>query len=111
MLLAQNRLHRQKDFKLMYKTSHFLANQSLIIRYRKNGLLVSRFAVIVDNKVSKKAVIRNKLKRRVREILRKNLSKIPASFDFSVNLKKSALDLTYPQLQAQVLKLFLKIKS
>lgn len=42
----------------------------LHIKYKPNHLTKNRFRIIVDLKVSKKAVIRNKIRRRLKEILR-----------------------------------------
>ena len=47
----------------------------------QNNLEENRFGFIVSQKVSKKAVLRNKIKRRLRDIVRQNIAKIRKGID------------------------------
>jgi len=53
----------------------------LISKIIKNNLDKSRFAFIVSQKVSKKAVVRNKIRRRFEQIIRLNLKNIKVGVD------------------------------
>lgn len=48
----------------------------------KNGSDQNRFGFIISQKVSKKAVVRNKIRRRLAEIAKINLNKSYVGFDF-----------------------------
>lgn len=81
MLPKNYRLRLKKDFDAVFKGGRFSGQSFLTLGYLKNNLPVSRFAVIVGKKVSKKAVVRNLVKRRTIEIIRLNIDKIKQGFD------------------------------
>jgi len=53
----------------------------LFLKLLKNNLGASRFSFVVGQKVSKKANVRNKIKRSMRAAVRKELSRIGPGFD------------------------------
>jgi ribonuclease P protein component len=63
-----------------------------------------KFSVQTD---AKKAVERNKIRRRIYEILRKNLSKIPIYY-YLILVDKSAISLKFSDLEEKLLKLITK---
>ncbi len=77
---------------------------------RENGLPHSRFGVVVGLKVHKKAVRRNLIKRRIREILRKHLPEISPGKDVMIMVNNKALDAEYADLEAQLLSCLAKLK-
>ena len=62
--------------------------------------MLNRSAIIVDTKVAKRAVVRNLLKRRVRQILQE--SALPGG-DLVIRLHKGSQDLKYPAFREHVL--------
>lgn len=83
---------------------------SLRLKYLGNNLGFSRFAVVASVKVSKKATVRNRLKRQIREIIRLNKEKIKPSHDLVIAANARALDKDYQQLQTELFSLFFKAK-
>jgi len=81
MLTQKNRLKKKKDFERVFKKGKGLKEDFLILKMSKNNLSQSRFGFIVGTKISKKAVLRNKLKRRLRELVRGKIEKIKKGFD------------------------------
>lgn len=67
------------------------------VKVAKNGLPVSRFAVVVGIKVSKRAVERNRVRRQYREILRKMIEEIHPGFDVLLLTAKPSLALPYAE--------------
>ncbi|MDR1721081.1 MAG: ribonuclease P protein component [Endomicrobium sp.] len=67
------RLHLQKDFNRVFKNGLKLENKSIkILVYKRNdGFITRRLGLITPRKIGT-AVIRNKTKRRLREIFRLN---------------------------------------
>jgi len=53
----------------------------LVLKKIKNNLPQSRFVFIISQKVSKKAVVRNKIKRRLAQIIRSNFKNIKGGAD------------------------------
>ncbi|HRY77058.1 MAG TPA: ribonuclease P protein component [Candidatus Paceibacterota bacterium] len=66
------RLSLQRDFNSVFKRGLGSGSTSLTIKYLENGKKIFRLAVIVSKKVAKKAVARNLLRRRLKEIFRKH---------------------------------------
>lgn len=81
MLKRKFRLRKKKDFEMVIKRGKFFKGENLSLVKKNNGFHFSRFAFLVGKKVSKKAVVRNKIKRRLSEIIRTNLSKIKKGYD------------------------------
>lgn len=84
MLPKENRLTKKKDFERVFRRGKGLKEKFLIIKVLGNNLKVSRFGFIVSKKISKKAVLRNKIKRRLRESVRPKLNQIRQGIDVAV---------------------------
>lgn len=76
---------------------------------RENHLSHSRFGIVIGLKVAKRANVRNRLRRQIREIIRNELGNIKKGFDVMILGKKSALELEYSDLEKEILGLFKKI--
>ncbi len=110
MLKKAYRITKNKDFQRILKNrGNFLNNPFFLIKFIKNNKKNSRFGFVVSAKVSKKAVSRNLLKRRMREIIRLNLTRISPGYDIVFILKKDALVLKYSDLKKNVLNSLKKI--
>jgi len=79
-----NRLTKQKDFDNIFKTGVSSFDRIIGVKIVKNNLKYNRFGVIVGKKVSKKAVIRNKVKRRLREVLKVHNKSLKQGIDVVV---------------------------
>lgn len=70
MLPKEERLKKSSEFAYIYRRKRSVAN-SLLILYvgnkKRNESLPTRVGFVVGKKVSKKAVIRNRIKRQMRE--------------------------------------------
>ena len=80
------------------------------MKVRENALPHSRFGVVVGLKVHKRAVKRNLLRRRLREILRKHLKEIKPGYDVMVLTQPRALEADYAELETQVLSCLKKLQ-
>lgn len=74
MLPKLYRLTKNKDFERVAKFGQSVYSQELTIKWIKNNLLISRFGFVISTKAAKRANVRNKIKRRLREIIRATLS-------------------------------------
>jgi ribonuclease P protein component len=81
MLAKLNRIKKKKDFETIFKKGKSLKSGFLVLRALKNDLKQNRFAFVVSQKVSKKATARNKVRRRLSEIIKTNLKNIKDGFD------------------------------
>lgn len=79
-------------------------SEYFFVKFTKNHSNKSRFAFIVSSKNIKKAVGRNLLKRRAREIIRKNLDKIRKGHNISFTFSAKAKNLDYNLLEKEIAK-------
>ena len=81
MLPKINRIKKKKDFETVFKNSKSFKNNLFVFKITKNNLKLSRFGFVVSQKVSKKATIRNKVKRRLAEIIGDEIKNIKIGTD------------------------------
>lgn len=102
MLSKQYRLQKDKDFELVFKKGRIVSNEFIFLKFVKNNLVVSRFGFIISKKISKNATVRNRIKRRLREIIRKKLDNIKSGFDIIVVVKPKIVDKDYLEIREGV---------
>lgn len=111
MLSAVNRLAKDSDIEAVFKRGQTFYSGNLGLRQARNQLAVSRVAIVVSLKVSKKAVERNLLKRRLREIIRREIVPgLKTGFDIVVMTKKTLLELPFADLKKLTIGLFQKAR-
>lgn len=110
MLPAKYRLRLKNDFDRLFKEGKFAGQAFLTLGFAKNKLNNSRFAVIAGKKVSKKAVIRNSIKRKTVEIIRLNLRQIKPSFDLVFIAKPEIQGKKYKEIEIVVQSLLKRAK-
>lgn len=110
MLSKTHRLTKQKDFKAIFRKGKRSFGRFFAIRFLKNDQENPRVAVVASNKVSKKAVERNKIKRQVREIVRLHMDKVNKPLDIIINISPRALDAKKEELEKDFLSVLKKGK-
>jgi ribonuclease P protein component len=88
MLPYNNRLIAKKDFEVVNRQGNFFSFGDLVIKVKENGLSQTRIGIAVGLKFSKKAVVRNRAKRQIREIAREELKSIKNGLDIVVMIRK-----------------------
>jgi len=110
MLAKINRLKKRKDFELIFKKGKKFKEDFLVLKIIKNNLNQSRFGFIVGKKISKKATLRNKIKRRLRGLVRIKLGKIKKGFDVILIAKEGLENKDFWEIEEIINKLFNKAK-
>ena len=95
------RLRRAVDFKKVYEHGDKRTSRSFVVFALKNGLSETRFGMTAPRKIGK-AHERNRIKRRVREILRTSRTSIPTGFDFVVNPRRSVMERSFEELRSEL---------
>ncbi len=109
MLARQHRFHGYTSLSAVYRRGTTARNQQLALRYLHNRSRKDyRMAVIVSRKIHKSAVKRNRVRRRIYEIVRQQ-AHIAEPYDmiFSV-FSEQIIDLSPTELSRMVLKLLQK---
>ncbi len=92
MLPFKNRLKKEKDFQQVFNKGRFINSDLISVRFLDNNTDDTRVGFIVSKKVSKKAVLRNRVKRKLREVMRANMEKIKGGFDIIITAKSIELE-------------------
>jgi ribonuclease P protein component len=111
MIPAKNRFIGNRTIERVYKSARPVRSGSFNIRVKKSGLNDYRVAVVVSKKVSKSAVIRNRIRRRIFEHVRKNIGSDPqiAGCEIIITVFEESVAAIEPKdLDKQLKKLFEK---
>ncbi len=92
----EQRLRRSSDFATAYREGQSFSNRLLAIRPRANGLPHNRYGFVTARAVGK-AVVRNRVRRRLREAMR-SLS-VASGWDVVVIARRSAAAAAYWELR------------
>lgn len=104
------RLKKNQEFFHVYQNGEKWIGDYVIFVYLKNYLPHSRIGIVVSKKVGC-AVVRNKIKRQIREIIRVNADLIPKGFDIVIISKVRAKDVKFQVLKEDVLKGFERLRK
>ncbi len=90
------RLRLRNDFAAVYRNGRTQSNQLLVLRVLPNARETTRFGFVVG-KIVGGAVVRNRVKRRLREAAR--LLPVQPGFDLVIGARKPSADATFDALR------------
>ena len=105
MLDKANRLRKDADFRKTFKFSRPVNVGRLSLRVAQNQKLlklenpVSRFGIVISNKIDKRATRRNALRRQLRAIVRNLLPAFPHGYDVIIMVRECY---NFPFVQAEI---------
>ena len=108
MLANENRLKKRKEFGYIYKNGESQYSKHMVVMHTVNKFKKIRVGFSISKKVGK-AFLRNKLKRQMRAIVRENIALLPPAKNYVVIAKPSIVELSYDQIQKELLNIFDKI--
>ena len=108
MLPKKYRLIKDKDFARVARYGQKAYGSQFNLKWIENHKHYSRWGIIVSLKVDKKAVVRNKIKRRLRAILREEIDSLAPGWDVIIITKDRIKELDYSQLQSIFLEILNK---
>lgn len=110
MLSHLHRFHGHGSLRYLYQHGAQVRSNAMSLRSLTNPNRVhARFAIIVSKKVYKSAVKRNRLRRRIYEVIRQELDHIKPSLDVAVTIQDpSLLLISHTDLRRHVVELLVK---
>ena len=100
---AQHRLKHGRDFDRVFRQGKRQAGRYVCLHIAKNTEDRLRIGLTVSKKVDKRAVRRNLIKRRLREIFRNNMELFPAHHDIILRALPGCAHAQYGELKDEVL--------
>lgn len=110
-MLEKERRIGKNFFRDIFRSGKSFSAASLSLKTAPAPSGKSRFAFVVSGKVSKKSVERNKLKRRARTIIAKNVNSIQEGYSFVFIFLKKSLGLTFKELEKEILSVLDKARA
>ena len=100
---ASRRLRKSREFKQVQEggRKHF-SKHFLLLVSAANGAK-SRVGITITTKIDKRAVVRNKLKRRIRYIFRVHQERLKSPVDMVVIARRDAVLRTYEEVERELL--------
>ena len=98
------RLVRRSEFVAVYRTGQRRSSAQFLVFFRASGRPVSRFGISIKKALGG-AVVRNRMRRRIREILRRNSSEIPSGWDLVIHPRRTVAQADFAALTAELLRL------
>ena len=119
-LPSKHRLKKRSHFQTVYRKGISRSSRHLILRaytvendsklIRENKLSESKIGISISRKVSKKAVERNQIKRRIRAVFRSLLPQISSGWLIVIIVKPEAKKCKYEHFLRELEKLLIKAK-
>jgi ribonuclease P protein component len=103
--MGKTYLNENRQFSLVYDKGKSWAGKEIVLKALPNALDLSRFGFVVSRRVGK-AVVRNRIKRRLREITRQ--ISVPPGWDIIFIARVPAAGAEFKELETSVGKLLLR---
>jgi ribonuclease P protein component len=112
MIVRRHRFHGYGSLKAVYSKGLSVRGESLSLKYIERAQNKQyRVSIVVSRKVSKSAVIRNRVRRRLYEIVRTHEAMVPGTSDLVFTVFSDQLaKLETSKLEASVLDLLEKVR-
>ena len=101
-------LKENAAFRRLYYRGANAGNRYLVIYCRRNGLRYSRMGLTVSTKLGH-AVVRNRVRRRLREIVRLHADKLAQGYDFVIVARSASVGAEFDALTRAFLTLSAKV--
>lgn len=108
MLAKQNRINHINDFRLVMRKGKKVVAPNFIVNVLKSDT-ETRFGFVVAKNISKRAVHRNLVRRRLQVLAQDFTAANPTGFNVVVRALPGAETLTWDELKVQIDKAFAKI--
>ncbi|MBI4133619.1 ribonuclease P protein component [Candidatus Uhrbacteria bacterium] len=106
MLPKAQRLRARKDFDALWKRGRSVYGHALGIRFTETRRRTARFGVVAGLKVSKRSVERNRIRRRIREALRREFAPRIKGYDVAVLARPGSARRSYDEVVSELAELF-----
>ncbi|MCL2200576.1 MAG: ribonuclease P protein component [Oscillospiraceae bacterium] len=102
-------LKKNYEFKRLYNKGKSAASQHVAVYCRQNGRNENRLGITVSTKLGG-AVVRNRIRRRLKEIYRLNEQNLSCGLDIVIVARMKSRFSDYHEIEASVISLFRKLK-
>lgn len=99
---SHHRIKKRSQFQHLGRVGKKIHSKNFLIILSENDSGSARIGITITKKISKKAVVRNKLRRRIREIFRLFREDLVKHFDIVVIARQNADILGFDEIERQI---------
>ena len=100
----EDRIKNKQEFDNLIKSTKYIKNSFFVIHNTQKKQKNSRYGIAVGTSVGN-AVIRNKLKRRTREIIKELKNLFQKDLDYIIIVRKSCKEISYQEMKENLISL------
>ena len=91
----------KRKFNNIIKNNKFIKNNFFILYMKENNLNYNRFGIAISKKLGN-AVFRNKIKRRIRNLIKENILLFSKSYDYIIMIRRGKDNYNYQILKKEL---------
>lgn len=99
MLAKKNRVNKEKEIVALVRAGQSVFGPYFSFKYKFLPKTSTKFGFVVSTKIDKRAVVRNKIQRRLRSLAKDNLVRIKDGYQILLLAKKPAATASYDELK------------
>lgn len=107
MLHKDLRITGNQQYSVVYKNGRRFAGKYLIVFIVQSNGQGRRFGIVTSKKIGN-AVTRNRAKRQIREVVRRNLARLPKGYDIVIVARYTVKEATFGLIESEFLRLIRK---
>ena len=100
-------IKKEQTFTEMIKICPYVKNNYYVIYYQKNSN-ATKYGISIPKKTGK-ANVRNKIKRRIKNIIDTNEKQVHKNYDYVIIVRKRLVELNYREMELNLISLMKKI--
>lgn len=100
----RERIRKSSHFRFIYNRGKSLVDENVVIYVTKNGKTFNRIGISVSKKVGK-SVVRNRVRRVIRESYRVNKNMFKKGYDIVIVARVRAAKANYKEISSSIIKL------
>ena len=100
-------IKKEQTFTEIIHHCSYVKNNYYVIYYRKN-YDTTKYGISIPKKTGK-ANVRNKIKRRIKNIIDTNEKQVHKNYDYVIIIRKRLIELNYQEMETSLIKLMSKI--
>jgi ribonuclease P protein component len=105
-MLAKEKKLRSYEHVYVIKKGKRNHHELFTLVYKENGLDTTRCSLTVSKKVAKKAVMRNRIKRKLFSFLHKTYPQFRLGFDTVIIIQKNFLEMDFQKIEEELMEVF-----
>ncbi len=100
---ASVRIKKREDFVGIQEKGSKVSAKNLLLIYQQSQTASSRFGVVVTKRLDPLATARNKIRRKIREVLRLNRCRLLGNFDILIIARRGIHECSFQEIEKQIL--------